>query len=250
MKRAPLTDQIALVTGASRGLGRAIAEDLAAAGAFVYVTYRRREAEAQETLSAIREAQGQGEALPLDVRSRSSIREVIDHVLDRQGQLDLLVNNAGVSRDELFALMSDEAWDEVIAVNLSGVMACCRAAARPMLQKKHGAIINIASVAGLHASPGQANYAASKGGVIALTRTLAAELAPKGVRVNAVVPGLFRVGMAATLDRRIVEDRRRRIPLGRFGEGHEVARAVTFLASEASSYIVGQALVVDGGLTL
>jgi len=245
-----LGGKIVVVTGASRGLGRAIAVELATEGAHVYVGYRRREDDAQETMNAIRAAGGTCALLPVDVRDRAAVATALREVIEKKGRIDVLVNNAGVSRDNLFPLMSDEEWDEVIDVNLGGVMACCRAVVRPMMSEGHGVIVNIASVAGLHASPGQSNYAASKGGVVAFSRTLAAELAPRGVRVNAVVPGLVEAGMAASLDHRVVESRRGQIPLGRFAKAGEVARVVAFLASDVSSYVVGQAIVVDGGLTL
>jgi 3-oxoacyl-[acyl-carrier protein] reductase len=240
----------AVVTGASRGLGRELALGLAAEGAFVYIGYRRREDQALRTVAAIKAAEGRCAPLVLDVGDRTAVTAAFDSVLEERGRLDVLVNNAGISRDGHFALMSDDDWDQVISVNLTGLASCCRAAMRPMLALKSGVIVNVSSIAGLHASPGQASYAASKGGVVALTKTLAAELAPHGVRVNAVVPGLLDVGMAAKLDRRISQERQARIPVGRFGSGAEVARVVTFLASPASSYIVGQAIVVDGGITL
>jgi 3-oxoacyl-[acyl-carrier protein] reductase len=245
-----LEGRTAIVTGASRGLGRAMAVDLARAGAFVYAAFRQRADGAEATLAEAAAAGGGGATLALDVTDPAAVADTFRRVLDERGRLDVLVNNAGVSRDGFLATMPDDDWDEVIAVNLGGTMRCCRAAARPMIRQGHGAIVNVASVAGLHASPGQANYAASKGGVVALTRTLAAELAPRGVRVNAVVPGLIKAGMTHGLDRRVADERRGRIPLGRLGEADEVARVVTFLASDAAAYIVGQALVVDGGLTL
>ena len=168
----------------------------------------------------------------------------------RDAGVDVLVNNAAVLRDQLFPMLSPPEWDDVLAVNLTGAYHCCHAALRFMLRRQRGAIVNVSSIAALRASPGQANYAAAKGGVLSLTTTLAAELAPRGIRVNAVVPGILTTGMGERLDRRVVEERRARIPLGRFGDGDEVARAVLFLASDDASYIVGQSLVVDGGLSL
>lgn len=239
-----------LVTGASRGLGRDIAVAFGREGAFVHAAYRAREADAEETLRLVREAGGDGATLQLDVRDRAAVDGAVGRIVAERGAPDVVVNNAGVARDELFAVMSPESWDDVLAVNLGGTFNVCRAVARPMMGRKRGAIVNVASVAGLHASPGQSSYAASKGGVLALSRTLAAELAPRGIRVNAVVPGLCATGMAARLDRRVADARRAAIPLGRFGGGDEIARVVLFLASDDAAYVVGQAIVADGGLSL
>ncbi|MDI1477005.1 3-oxoacyl-ACP reductase FabG [Polyangium sp. y55x31] len=247
---ARFEDNTVIVTGASRGLGRSIATAFGAEGAFVFVGYRSREDEAKETLRAMEEAGGRGALLAMDVASAASMNAAVEQALAARGSIDVLVNNAGVAADELFPLMAEESWDEVMRVNAGGAFHGCRAVVRPMMAKRRGAIVNVASVAGQHASPGQSNYAASKGAILAFTRTLAAELAPRGIRVNAVVPGLLGTGMAKRLDKRIAEKARGQIPLGRFGTGDEVARAVLFLASEEASYVIGQALVVDGGLTL
>lgn len=241
--------RIVLVTGASRGLGREIALAFAREGAFVAVGCRTREDKARETLEAVRAEGGDGEIARLDIRDPEAVNAVVDRLTRERGGLDVLVNNAGVARDALFAMMSAEDWAETVTVNLQGTFHCCRAALRPMMARRKGAIVNVASVAGLHASPGQANYAASKGGLLAMTRTLAVEMAPYGIRVNAVVPGLLKAGMAARLDHRVAEEKTRRIPLGRFGDAAEVARVAAFLASDAASYVVGQAIVVDGGMT-
>lgn len=248
MKR--FVDQTVIVTGASRGLGRSIAEEFGREGAFVYVNYRTRETDAGETLELIRQADGQGALLCFDVCDRQAVDAAVKKALQERGNIDVLVNNAGIACDKPLAFMSSEDFDDVVGVNLKGTFNCCQAVVRLMLTKRCGTIVNIGSVAGLHASPGQANYAASKGGIIALTRTMAAELAPRGVRVNAVVPGLLSTGLAQRLDHRIAEQNRARIPMGRFGAGEEVARVVVFVASEHASYLVGQAIVVDGGLTL
>jgi 3-oxoacyl-[acyl-carrier protein] reductase len=247
---APPTPRTVVVTGASRGLGRVMAAAFGARGDFVYVGYASRQPEAEETLRLVREAGGEGAILGADAREGPAVEAAIERVVRERGGLDVLVNNAGLARDEPFALMGGEAWGEVLAVNLDGVYRFCRAALRPMLARRRGAIVNVASVAGLRASPGQANYAASKGGVLALTATLGAELAPRGVRVNAVVPGLIAAGIASRLDRRVAERVRERIPLGRFGSAEEVAKVVLFLASDDAAYVVGQAITVDGGLSL
>jgi len=243
-------DATVLVTGASRGLGRAIALAFGAEGAFVFVGFRVGEAAANETLAAVKAAGGDGAVIGFDVSDAAKVDEAVGAMLAARGKLDVVVNNAGIARDELFAVMQKESWRQVLSTNLDGTFNVCRAVTRPMLGKKRGAIVNVASIAGLHASVGQVNYAASKGGVIALTQTLAAELAPKGVRVNAVVPGVCNVGMAEALDRRIVEARVGQIPLRRLGSGEDVAKVVLFLASDDAAYVVGQAVVVDGGLSL
>lgn len=238
-----------LVTGASRGLGRAIATAFAAEGAFVWLGHRMHAADADAALAQVRASGGDGALLAFDVRSAEQVETAMARAAER-GPLAVLVNCAGVARDALFALMDRSDFDEVIATNLTGTWHCCRAVIRGMLARRAGAIVNVASVAGVRASPGQANYAASKAGVIALTRTLAAEVAGRGVRVNAVVPGLFAGGMGERLDRRVLDARRAAIPSGRLGGPQELARAVLFLASDDASYVVGQALAVDGGLSL
>jgi len=242
--------QTVLVTGASRGLGRAIAKAFAAEGAFVGVGYHRRDRDAEQTLAEIQALGGSAALVKADVGDLSAVERAIAPLHTEHGSIDVLVNNAAIVDDKPFALMTAESWSTVLQTNLGGVFNCCRAVVRSMMTQGGGAIVNIGSVAGLAASPGQVNYAASKGGIVALSRTLAAELAPKGIRVNAVVPGLLTEGMAQRLDRRLAEDKRQRIPLARFGDPEEIARAVLFLASEEASYIVGQVLVVDGGLTL
>jgi 3-oxoacyl-[acyl-carrier protein] reductase len=243
-------DKTVVVTGASRGLGRAIAVAFAGEGAYVFVAFRNRREDAAQTLDLIAGAGGQGAELPFDVRDRAAVAEAFARVQRERACLDVLVNNAGLTRDALFPLMGADDWQEVMDTNLSGTFHCSAAALRLMMARKNGAIIQVASVAGIRATPGQVNYSATKGGIIAFTRSLAAELAPRGVRVNAVVPGLLSTGMATRLDHRIATELRARIPLGRVGAAEEVARVVLFLASDEASYMVGQCLSVDGGLTL
>jgi 3-oxoacyl-[acyl-carrier protein] reductase len=234
-------DRTVLVTGGSRGLGRAIAEAFAAEGARVFVGYARRADAGAEVARAIG-----GEAVQLDVTDAASVTAAVARV----GAIDVLVNAAGVLRTAMFAMSEPADWEDPIAVNLAGALRITRAVVRPMLAAKRGAIVHVGSVAGVRAAVGQVGYAASKAGLDAMVKNLALELAPSGIRINAVVPGMCAAGMAQRLDRRHAEDRLARVPLGRAGAPREIADAVLFLASDAASYIVGQSLVVDGGLTL
>ena len=238
-----------LVTGASRGLGRAVAEAFAAEGARVGVTYRTRREEAEETLELVTSVGGDGGTYELDVREPESVERAV-RAFQEGGPLDVLVNNAAVVYDQAIVVMDADAWASVLSTNLTGTYHCCRAVLPSMMARGRGAIVNVVSIAGIRASPGQANYAASKGGVMGLTTTLASEVARHGIRVNAVMPGLLSTGMGARLDHRVAERRRSEIPLGRFGEGKEVASVILFLASDDASYVLGQVLAVDGGSSL
>lgn len=237
-----------LVTGASRGLGKAMAEAFARRGAFVFVGCRTGQQAGREVVASLRGLGGDGALLPFDVRDEAHVDAAVRSALEQRPTLDVLVNNAGVMRDGFFAMMPKSDWSEVVGTNLDGAFHVCRAAVRAMMRQRSGAIVNVASLAGAFPSVGQANYAASKGGLVALTQTLAAELGPRGIRVNAVLPGLCASGMGLKMDRRLVEARKEHIPLGRLGTAEEVAETVVFLASPESSYITGQALRVDGGL--
>jgi len=243
-------DRVVLVTGASRGIGRTIAEAFAREGAHVYINYRRDERSARDVLDAIEEQGGRATPLPFDVRDYDAVTAAIDGVLGETGRIDIVVNNAGIVIDQPVAVMEQDAWTDVIETNLTGVFHVCRAVTRPMLARKAGVIVNVGSVAGLGASFGQANYCASKAGMLGFSRTLARELGPKGIRVNTVVPGLIDAGMLHRTNRRRVDRALEYVALGRTGRAEEVADAVLFLASDAASYIAGHALVVDGGLTL
>lgn len=240
----------ALITGASRGLGRAIALAFGAEGAHVWVGHTVRVDDAEAVAREIRDGGGSAAPLRFDVTDDAAVQAAITAALDERGAIDVLVHAAGVVRDGMFALSDAADWDEPVRVNLGGALRVTRAVVRPMMAAARGAIVHIASVAGMRASPGQVGYAASKGGLVAATRTLAAELAPRGIRVNAIVPGLCAAGMAQRLDRRLVAERVARIPVGRLGTAEEIASVALFLASDAASYVVGQAIVVDGGLSL
>jgi len=244
-----LTGKVAIVTGSGRGLGRAIAETLAAAGARLVCVDINTESLA-ETLERIQAAGGNAETLACDVTEPEQVSQVVDQVVDRCGGLHILVNNAGITRDALIMRMKDDQWDAVLAINLKGTFLFTRAAARPMIKARHGRIINVASVSGLMGNPGQANYSASKAGVIGLTRTVARELAGRNVTVNAVAPGFIATEMTAALGDEILTQVKQQIPLGRLGDPQDVADAVLFLASEAAAFITGHVLTIDGGLTV
>lgn len=244
-----LTDQVAIVTGAGRGLGRAIAESLAAAGAKLALVDINEEALA-ESVEAIRANGGTAEPFACDVTDSGRVNEVVKEVVGKWGGLRILVNNAGITRDNVIMRMKDDQWDAVIAINLRGTFLFTRAAAKPMMKGRRGRIINIASVSGLMGNPGQANYSASKAGVIGMTRTVSRELAARNITVNAVAPGFIATEMTAKLGDEILDRVKKETPLGRLGQPGDVADAVLFLASESASFITGQVLPVDGGLTV
>jgi 3-oxoacyl-[acyl-carrier protein] reductase len=251
MEQALLSGKVAVVTGASRGLGRAIAEDLAAHGARVVVNYNSSEAAAVETVAAIESAGGTAMAIRADVSRLEEAQSLVKSALDTYGQMDILVNNAGTTRDTLLMMMKEEDWDVVLETNLKSVFNCCKAALRPMLRRKQGGrIINITSVSGLVGQGGQTNYSASKAGIVGFTKALAKEIASRQITVNAVAPGFFPTALTAVLTDEQVQKATEYIPMGRFGELPEVAHLVTFLASERASYITGEVIRVDGGLAM
>ena len=244
----PLAGQVALVTGARRGIGAAIAQNLAAAGATVVVNYASSPAAAEAVVNQISAAGGQAWAHQANVADEEQVDALIKAVLEREGRLDVLVNNAGITRDGLLMRMKSADWQSVIDLNLTGVFLCTRAVSRSMLKARSGRIINITSVVGLMGNPGQANYSAAKAGVIGLTRSSAAEFASRGVTVNAVAPGFIESDMTAELDK---EPILKSIPMGRMGQPSEVASAVRFLAADpAAAYMTGQVLQVDGGMVM
>jgi 3-oxoacyl-[acyl-carrier protein] reductase len=247
--RVDLSGQVALVTGASQGIGRAIAARLAANGAKVALAARNADRLAQVCLE-IRERSPAAvvESFSCDVKRPEAAAETVEEVVSRFGRLDILVNNAGVTRDTLLPRMSDEEWDDVLTTNLKGPFLFMRAASRPMMQQRYGRIVNVASVSGLIGNPGQANYSASKAGLVGLTKTVSKELAGRKITVNAVAPGFIASEMTAALGPALLDEVKKRVPAKRLGEADEIADAVLFLASPAAGYVTGQVLVVDGGL--
>ena len=244
-----LQGKVALVTGASRGIGRAIALRLAREGANVGINYRTSREEAEAVAESVQEMGVEAKLLHADVSRPDQVQAMFD-ALDAWGGVDILVNNAGLTRDGLLMRMSDDDWDEVMNVNLRGAFLCCRAATRPMVRKRWGRIINMASVVGLAGNPGQSNYAASKAGLIGLTLTLSRELASRNITVNAIAPGFIETDMVASLSEEARSHIRARIPMDGFGTPEDVAAAAAFLASDGARYITGQTIAVDGGIAL
>ncbi|HYW22298.1 MAG TPA: 3-oxoacyl-[acyl-carrier-protein] reductase [Nodularia sp. (in: cyanobacteria)] len=244
-----LQGQVAIITGASRGIGRAIALELASQGATIVVNYANSSGAADTVVAEISAAGGQAIALQADVSKVDQVDTLISTVMDKFQRVDIFVNNAGITRDTLLLRMKPEDWQAVIDLNLTGVFLCTRAASKIMLKQRSGRIINIASVAGQMGNPGQANYSAAKAGVIGFTKTVAKELASRGITVNAVAPGFIATDMTSNLSN--TEDILKYIPLGRYGQPEEVAGMVRFLATDpAAAYITGQVFNVDGGMVM
>lgn len=240
----------ALVTGGSRGLGRAICLELAEGGANVAFCWAGNEAAARETVRAVEALGARALAVRCDVADAERVDALVKAVLEAFGRIDVLVNNAGITRDNLVMRMSEEDFDAVIAANLKGAFLCMRAVSRPMLKQRYGRIVNVSSVVGLRGNAGQANYAASKAGLIGMTKSLARELASRGVTVNAVAPGFMETDMTAALPEAARAAALGSIPMGRPGAPEDAAKAAAFLASDEAAYITGQVLAVDGGMAM
>lgn len=245
-----MSGRVALVTGASRGIGRAIAETLAAGGHRVAVNFLRAGDEAGVVVEAIRGAGGEAVAVGADVGTDTGVAELFAAVEESFGPVEVLVNNAGIVRDNLLLRMGTADWDDVIATNLRSVYLCTKTALRPMLKARWGRVISVTSVSGLSGNAGQANYAAAKAGIVGFTKSVAKEVGSRGITVNAVAPGFIETDMTSSIDEAAQELARNQITLGRFGTPQEVSAAVGYLASEQAAYVTGQVLVVDGGLTI
>jgi len=243
-----LEGQVALVTGASRGIGRAVALALGQTGVRVVINYRGNQVAADETLAALLAQGGRGELCRFDISEEAEVEEAAKKIVDGHGKIDILVNNAGVTADNLLIRMKPADWDQVIGTNLKGTILCTKTVSRYMIGQRYGRIINLSSVVGQMGNVGQALYAASKAGVIGFTKTVARELATRGVTVNAVAPGFIETDMTAKLPEKLREEFVKKIPLGRFGTCAEVAEMIVFLAGAGTGYITGQVFNVNGGL--
>lgn len=244
-----LDGKVAVVTGASRGIGRAIAVKLAAMGAKVVVNYHSNETAAREVLAIIRSAGGDAIAVQADVSVFSDAQRLVQSALDQWGKIDILVNNAGTTRDTLLVRMTEEDWDFVINTNLKSTFNCTKAAQRAMIKQRYGRIVNISSVAGLEGNAGQANYTAAKAGVIGFTKAVAKEVGSRNITVNAVAPGYIPTDLSSSIPPELIAKGMDMTPLGHPGTTDDIANAVAFLVSDDANYITGQVLAVDGGLT-
>jgi 3-oxoacyl-[acyl-carrier protein] reductase len=242
--------RVAIVTGGTRGIGRAIALRLAAEGANVAVSYRSNDDAAEETAEAVRAAGVACEVFKGDVASPEDVQALFKGVSDVFGRVDILVNNAGITRDNIMMRMKEDEFDEVLRTNLGGTYLCTRAALRPMVRARWGRIVNVSSVVGLVGNAGQANYAASKAGIIGFTKSVAREVAQRGITANAVAPGYVETELTGSLPEEVKDQIRSQVPMGRFGEAEEVAEVVVFLAGEGAGYVTGQTIAVDGGMTM
>ena len=245
-----LQGKCALVTGGSRGIGRAVCLELARQGARVAVNYAGNAAAAEETVKACQDLGAEAFAIQADVADAAACDAMVKEVLARFGRVDILVNNAGVTRDGLMLTMKESDWDTVLDTNLKGAFQCMKAVYRPMMKQKYGRVVNLSSIVGIRGNAGQANYAASKAGLIGLTKSMAKELAARNVTVNAVAPGFIDTDMTAALPEKAREAMLTTIPMGRLGQAEDVAKAVAFFAGDDSAYVTGQVLCVDGGMAV
>ena len=245
-----LTGQVAVVTGGSRGIGKEIAKKLASFGADVVINYTSKEDEALKTKNEIESMGVKCTSIKCDVSKFDEVNQMIDSVVSEFGKIDILVNNAGITKDGLLMRMKEEDFDSVINVNLKGVFNCLKAITPVMVKQKEGKIINLSSVVGLVGNAGQVNYAASKAGVIGMTKSLAKEIGSRGITVNAVAPGFIETDMTDVLGDRFKEEAKKSIPLKRLGKAEDVAEVVAFLASDSANYITGQVIHVDGGMVM
>lgn len=245
-----LGGKVALVTGASRGIGRAVALALASSGAQVVVNYRGQQQAADEVVAEIERSGGTAIAVQADVSQASDVERLVKTVIDTYGRIDILVNNAGITRDNLLLRMKDDEWDDVLATNLRGTFLLTKAAMRPMMKARWGRIITLSSVVGLTGNAGQANYAAAKAGLIGFSKSVAREMASRNITANVIAPGFVETDITKDLSDEIKKAAVDAIPAGRFGRPDDIAAAIVFLASDAASYITGQTLSVDGGMTM
>lgn len=245
-----LEGKVALVTGASRGIGREIALELAREGCNIAVNYSGSEAKANEVVDEIKGLGREAIAVQCNVSDSDAVQAMVKETIGQFGSVDILVNNAGITRDNLLMRMKEAEWDDVININLKGVFLCTKAVTRQMMKQRSGRIINISSIVGVSGNPGQANYVAAKSGVIGLTKTTARELAPRGITVNAIAPGFISTDMTDQLPEDVRNEMLKQIPLSRFGDPQDIAKVVTFVASESASYMTGQTLHIDGGMVI